>query len=46
VLIGPAGIGKTYTVDAIRIAYQHAGHTVLGSYAIGSGGVGAGRARI
>jgi conjugative relaxase-like TrwC/TraI family protein len=31
VLIGPAGTGKTYTVDAIRAAYQHAGHTVIGA---------------
>jgi conjugative relaxase-like TrwC/TraI family protein len=31
VLIGPAGTGKTYTVDAIRAAHEHAGHTVLGA---------------
>jgi conjugative relaxase-like TrwC/TraI family protein len=31
VLIGPAGTGKTYTVDAIRGACEHAGHTVLGA---------------
>jgi hypothetical protein len=31
VLIGPAGTGKTYTVDAIRAAYEHAGHTVIGA---------------
>jgi conjugative relaxase-like TrwC/TraI family protein len=31
VLIGPAGTGKTYTVDAIRAAFEHAGHTVAGA---------------
>jgi conjugative relaxase-like TrwC/TraI family protein len=31
VLVGPAGTGKTYTVDAIRAAFEHAGHTVIGA---------------
>lgn len=30
-LIGPAGSGKTYTIDAIRAAYQAAGHHVSGA---------------
>lgn len=31
VLVGPAGTGKTFTLDAIRDAYQHAGRTVIGA---------------
>ena len=31
VLVGPAGTGKTYTVDAIRAAFEHTGHTVVGA---------------
>ena len=31
VLIGPAGTGKTYTVDAIRTAFEHAGCRVVGA---------------
>ena len=31
VLVGPAGTGKTYTVDAIRTAFEHNGHTVVGA---------------
>ncbi|MCU1391904.1 MAG: hypothetical protein JWM34_332 [Ilumatobacteraceae bacterium] len=31
VLIGPAGTGKTYTVDAIRAAFEHAGIRVIGA---------------
>ncbi|MCU1389744.1 MAG: conjugative relaxase [Ilumatobacteraceae bacterium] len=31
VLIGPAGTGKTYTVDAIRTAFEHAGYRVVGA---------------
>lgn len=30
-LVGPAGSGKTYTVDAIRAAHQAAGHHVAGA---------------
>jgi conjugative relaxase-like TrwC/TraI family protein len=31
VLVGPAGTGKTFTVDTIRAAYQHAGWLVHGA---------------
>jgi conjugative relaxase-like TrwC/TraI family protein len=31
VLVGPAGTGKTYTLDALRAAFQHAGHIVVGA---------------
>ncbi|MCU1392638.1 MAG: hypothetical protein JWM34_1066 [Ilumatobacteraceae bacterium] len=31
VLIGPAGTGKTYTVDAIRTAFEHDGWRVVGA---------------
>jgi len=31
VLVGPAGTGKTYTVNAIRAAFEHTGHTVVGA---------------
>ena len=31
VLVGPAGTGKTYTVDAIRAAHQTAGRNVIGA---------------
>jgi conjugative relaxase-like TrwC/TraI family protein len=31
VLIGPAGTGKTFTLDAIRTAYQQTGHEVIGA---------------
>jgi conjugative relaxase-like TrwC/TraI family protein len=31
VLVGPAGTGKTYTLDAVRAAYQRAGYTVVGA---------------
>jgi conjugative relaxase-like TrwC/TraI family protein len=31
VLVGPAGSGKTYTLDTIRTANEHAGHTVIGA---------------
>jgi conjugative relaxase-like TrwC/TraI family protein len=31
VLVGPAGTGKTFTLDAIRDAYEHAGHQVTGA---------------
>jgi conjugative relaxase-like TrwC/TraI family protein len=31
VLVGPAGTGKTYTLDAVRDAYQQAGHDVVGA---------------
>lgn len=31
VMIGPAGTGKTFTVDAIRAAFEHAGFRVIGA---------------
>jgi conjugative relaxase-like TrwC/TraI family protein len=31
VLVGPAGTGKTFTLDAVRAAFQHDGATVLGA---------------
>jgi hypothetical protein len=31
VLVGPAGTGKTFTLDAVRAAFEHAGHTVQGA---------------
>jgi conjugative relaxase-like TrwC/TraI family protein len=31
VLVGPAGTGKTFTLDAIRDAYQRAGYHVIGA---------------
>ena len=31
VMIGPAGTGKTFTVDAIRVAFEQAGYRVLGA---------------
>jgi conjugative relaxase-like TrwC/TraI family protein len=31
VLIGPAGTGKTFTLDAIRASYEKAGHRVIGA---------------
>jgi conjugative relaxase-like TrwC/TraI family protein len=31
VLVGPAGTGKTFTLDAVRAAFEHAGHPVLGA---------------
>ena len=31
VLVGPAGTGKTYTLDAVREAFEHAGQTVIGA---------------
>jgi conjugative relaxase-like TrwC/TraI family protein len=31
VLVGPAGTGKTFTLDAVRAAFEHAGHAVLGA---------------
>jgi conjugative relaxase-like TrwC/TraI family protein len=31
VLVGPAGTGKTFTLDTIRDAYQQAGHRVIGA---------------
>ena len=31
VLVGPAGTGKTYTVDAIRAAFELTGQTVVGA---------------
>ena len=30
-LVGPAGTGKTFTLDAIRNAYEKAGHRVIGA---------------
>ncbi|HQF93050.1 MAG TPA: MobF family relaxase [Microthrixaceae bacterium] len=30
VLVGPAGTGKTFTLDAVRALYQSAGHDVIG----------------
>lgn len=31
VLVGPAGTGKTFTLDTIRSAYQASGHRVIGA---------------
>src|SRR5690606_35151141 len=31
VLVGPAGTGKTFTIDTIRAAYEHAGWHVHGA---------------
>jgi conjugative relaxase-like TrwC/TraI family protein len=31
VLVGPAGTGKTFTLDAVRGAFEHDGHLVLGA---------------
>jgi conjugative relaxase-like TrwC/TraI family protein len=31
VLVGPAGTGKTFTLDTVRGAFQHAGVTVVGA---------------
>jgi conjugative relaxase-like TrwC/TraI family protein len=31
VLVGPAGTGKTFTLDAVRGAFEHTGVTVLGA---------------
>jgi hypothetical protein len=31
VLVGPAGIGKTFTLDAVRAAFEHSGHAVVGA---------------
>ena len=31
VLVGPAGTGKTFTLDAVRAAFEQAGHTVVGA---------------
>ena len=31
VLVGPAGTGKTYTLDTIRTVYETAGHRVIGA---------------
>ncbi|MCY7300705.1 MAG: AAA family ATPase [Ilumatobacteraceae bacterium] len=31
VLVGPAGTGKTYTVDAVRVAFEDAGRAVVGA---------------
>ncbi len=31
VLVGPAGTGKTFTLDAIRVAYEHFGCQVIGA---------------
>ena len=31
VLVGPAGTGKTFTLDTLRAAYQDAGHRVIGA---------------
>ena len=31
VLVGPAGTGKTFTLDAVRAAFEHAGHAVVGA---------------
>lgn len=31
VLVGPAGTGKTFTLDTLRSIHQHAGHRVVGA---------------
>lgn len=31
VLVGPAGTGKTFTLDTLRAVHQHAGHRVVGA---------------
>jgi ATP-dependent exoDNAse (exonuclease V) alpha subunit len=31
VLVGPAGTGKTFTLDAVRAAFEHDGYTVVGA---------------
>ena len=31
VLVGPAGTGKTFTLDAVRTAYEQAGYSVIGA---------------
>jgi conjugative relaxase-like TrwC/TraI family protein len=31
VMVGPAGTGKTFTLDAVRAAYELAGHRVVGA---------------
>ena len=31
VLVGPAGTGKTFTLDAVRAAFEQAGHPVVGA---------------
>ena len=31
VLVGPAGTGKTFTLDSLRAVHQHAGHRVVGA---------------
>jgi ATP-dependent exoDNAse (exonuclease V) alpha subunit len=31
VLVGPAGTGKTFTLDAARAVFEHGGYTVLGA---------------